>query len=308
MTIKESETMDELQMIIEDAILFFKEIEDCHFTLEQPSLKFSKDVRSLEKFGNFIMSLNFPTLDSIQFEQCSKQDTFDLTREIIHELYGGQFDDYANKLFSIMKVDSTLRQFDSGIAGDYDLNKKTKDYNEGIIYSLKERYSSVLLVHEFTHAFHGCKFHTPGYNYNYNEFFPIFSDFYASKYIKDNLKEDVLEKYAIIRFQSLKESFCEYFGINNCLSELNRKNNLLTPMELAFKYSYYNAYGYIISTIYGFQLFRYYLDSPKEVLKDYRQVVSHEKTIVELLSAYGIQLRNREKMESLQKVLKQISK
>ena len=53
-------------------------------------------------------------------------------------------------------------------------------------------------------------------------------------------------------------------------------------------------------------LFQEYLDSPKEVLKEFRKVVTHEQKVEELLNKYQISFRNSERTRQFQKILQNV--
>lgn len=119
--------------MLEDAQLFFKEIETCGFSLEQPSISFSKGLKNFQKTGSYIENLSFP-INQIEFNTLSKSENFEITKEIIHELYDGLYDNKMDSLLSLMKLDSNSERFDGGVAGDYDTKTQTKIYDEGFIY------------------------------------------------------------------------------------------------------------------------------------------------------------------------------
>lgn len=58
-----------------------------------------------------------------------------------------------------------------------------------------------------------------------------------------------------------------------------------------------------MSVVYSTLLFLQYLESPKEVLKEFRRVVTHEQEVEELLNKFQISFRDSEKMFQFQKVL-----
>lgn len=289
--------------MLEDAQLFFKEIETCGFSLEQPSISFSKGLKNFQKTGSYIENLSFP-INQIEFNTLSKSENFEITKEIIHELYDGLYDNKMDSLLSLMKLDSNSERFDGGVAGDYDTKTQTKIYDEGFIYSFTESYVPVILSHEFTHTFYGNHF-SPGQNYNYNEFCSIFADFFAANYMCFK-QEDHLNKYQFIRFNHLKECFQEFNNLYEHSQEFLKPNDQLSLHLLPYRYSYYYHYGYIVSIVYSTLLFQEYLDSPKEVLKEFRKVVTHEQKVEELLNKYQISFRNSERTRQFQKILQNV--
>lgn len=216
------ENMDILELL-EDAKLFFKEVEECGFSLEQKSISFSKGLKNFQRLASYINHLSFP-VDQIQFNSFSKLKNFEITKEIIHQLYDGLYDNEVDYLFSIMKLDSSLESFDGAIVRCYDIKTGTKNYDKGIIYSFKESYVPVILSHEFTHAFYGKNF-SSGRNYNYNEFCSIFADFFAANYIDSISQENVLNKYSFIRFSHLKDCFKDFNVLYEHKSEFMKPND-----------------------------------------------------------------------------------
>lgn len=298
--------MDPIIETILDAKDFFKEIEECQFSLEQNELEFSKGVKNLDKINRIMVDSTLPSENTIQFYQCTKQETFNYAKTILHDLYNGIYDSYIENLLPIFKVNNSMRTFDAGIAGDYDIKTMKKDYNEGIIYSLKSCYSPIALSHEITHAIIGKEI-TSDYNYNYNELCPMFADYYAALQMDHQLGNDHLKKTKIIRLNCMKNMCIEFMNVQNFVEELKNPNDKMTPMKLAFKYSYYNSYQYIIGTIFSHRLFEIFQEAKTEVLHDFQKTTAHEITISELLEKYNISLRDFETVNSFQKTLKQIT-
>lgn len=299
--------MDLIQEIQSDAILFFKEMEDCQYTLDQPSLEFSKGKRNLEKLNAQIRSCTFPNIDDIIFNTCTKQESIDYLKQILHDLYSGQYDHCIDSIIDLFRVNRKLEKYEGGICHNYNVQQKTKRIEEGETYSWHDTYVPILLSHELTHAFFNASLPDPGFNYNYNELCPIFADHYAA-YLMDNfIGENHLQKYMSIRLYATQQYFQEYDNMRNYYAELSKPNSHLSSMELAFKFSYYNSYQYIISTIYSCYLFELYLNAPSEILKDFHKTVTHEISVEHLLTKYNISLRNPETVQTFQKVLSQNS-
>lgn len=295
--------MDQIREAILDAKDFFQEVETCHFSLRQEDLEFSKGVKNLDKINREVLNSNLPSTSQIEFKQCTKQGTLDYATSILHNLYNGMYDSYIETLLPIFRVDRSMVLYDAAIAGDYDIETMKKEYDQGIIYSLKSSYSPIALSHESTHAIIGSTIQ-PGFNPNYNELCPIFADYYAALQMDEKIGNDHLGKIKIIRLNHLKKACIEFMNVQNYVSEFQRPNDQLTPMQLAFKYSYYNSYQYIIGTIFSSRLFDIFLDQKTEVLQDFQKVAAHEIQIPDLLGKYNISLRDFETVSSFQKELK----
>ena len=119
-------------------------------------------------------------------------------------------------------------------------------------------------------------------------------------------QEDHLNKYQFIRFNHLKECFQEFNNLYEHSQEFLKPNDQLSLHLLPYRYSYYYHYGYIVSIVYSTLLFQEYLDSPKEVLKEFRKVVTHEQKVEELLNKYQISFRNSERTRQFQKILQNV--
>jgi len=299
--------MDQITEAIIDARLSFKEIEACQFSLKQEDLEFSKGVKNLDKITRIMANSTLPNDNTIQFCECSKQETFDYTKEILHDLYNGKHDTYIETLLPIFKVDNSLPLFEAAIAGDYDIETMRKTYEAGIIYDFKSSYSPIVLSHELTHAIVG-NIITPGFNYNHNELCPKFADLFAALQMEKILGNEHLKKVKIFHLNALKESCIEYMNRQNSIKDLKGPNSELSPLELAFKYSYYTSYQYIIGTIFSHRLFDIYQEAGSEVLQEFQKAAAHEITISELLAKYNISLRDFETVNSFQKSLTQITK
>ena len=122
------------------------------------------------------------------------------------------------------------------------------------------------------------------------------------------LENEHLIKIKLLHFNNVKSACIEYMRTQLFIKNLSKPNSTMSPIEQAFKYSYYNAYQYIIGTIFAHRLFEIYVQDEISVLQDFRKVATHEITIPELLSKYNISLRNFETINNFQKTLTQITK
>ena len=113
--------MDTITEVLIDAQLFFKEIEACNFSLRQEDLEFSKGVKNLDKINSTMEQIIIPSNNNIKFTKCTKEETLNNTKEILHNLYNGIYDSYIESLLPIFKLDNSLSLYDAAIAGDYDI-------------------------------------------------------------------------------------------------------------------------------------------------------------------------------------------
>lgn len=298
--------MDQITETIIDTQLFFKEIKACQFSLRQEDLEFSKGIKNLDKVNRIMSNATLPSDNTIQFCECSKQENFDYTKEIVHDLYNGKYDTYIESLLPIFKVDSSLQLYDVAIAGDYDIETMTKTYEEGIIYDFRSSYCPIALSHELTHAIVGNTI-TPGFNYNYNELCSKFADLFAAQQMDKKINNGHFQKIKILQLNALKTACIEFINTQMFIKDFQKPNSEINPITLAFKYSYYNSYQYIIGTVFSHHLFDIYQEIENEVLQEFQKAVAHEITISELLAKYNISLRNFETVNSFQKSLTQIT-
>lgn len=291
------------------AKLFFKEMEDCQYTLDQPSIQFSKGKRNLEKIRKNIANTKFTKPENMYFTPQKKSQNILYTKAIIHQLYNGMYDEQVDMLLSLFHVNHELPPYESGICGDYNQDTRTMQFTEGKIWSWKNPYIPITLTHEITHAFFKQVLPPIGFNYNYNELCSIFAEQYGAFEMDQDLDKGkgYLNHCMQIRFHTLQQHFQEYETMQHYLAEFNVPNESLSPVQLAFKFSYYNSYQYIICSIYGTLLFLQYLQMPESVLTDFRKTVVHEMTIPTLLDKYEISLRNPESVNEFQKVISKYS-
>lgn len=290
-----------------DGVLYFRELDDLGFLSNLSEIKYSKDAKLFNNFYSEISTLKMPNLDNIRFQKCTKEETLDLAREIASTLYNGKYDEKLKNMFSQFKVDPTLSRFDGAVRFSYNTVSNKKTFVEGIIHSLRNIYSSSILVHEGTHAIYEEEMPS-GTNFTFCEFLPIFSDFYSIIQLDKKYGDEVLKKYLKIRLWSIQNNYKEFLVGPKVLGNVASADpKQLNGTQLAIKYSYHMAYTYLICTIYAIQLYLCYLDSPTSVLEDYRKVVAHEISIEELLKKYNINLRNRENMNETMKLIKSIA-
>lgn len=146
------------------------------------------------------------------------------------------------------------------------------------------------------------------FNYNYNELLPILVEKIMAYKLDNELKEDALLKTQIIRMKHLQDSIKEYNYIMPLFPELDKDNKSLPVELLALKYSFYNSYGYSVSSIYADQLFNYYLENPKDITTKIENLIERKETIPEVLKELNISLGDNTTFNSFQKTLKQVSK
>lgn len=291
----------DLLHFLENSKLFFQEIKDCQYTLEQTSIKFSKGERNLQKIMTTVSNIDFQDNDDIQFQNRTPSEIIKYTKEINNYIYQNRYEEFIDELLSFIKKDHTISRFDAAIASEYDIVDKTKTFIKGYIYSLTQTYCPILLNHEATHMIYEHKIPS-NFNYNYNEFCSIFVDLVAANYMDSIIGDQHLSKYKTIRFNHFKQNCFEYDNLQKRSIDLQQAPDKLNQQELILQYSYYGTYQYIISTIYAFSLFQLYLND-KQVLEQFRKVVSHQMTIPEILEYYNISLRNHEIVQSFQKEL-----
>lgn len=291
----------------QDGTSYFKEIEGLGLISELSEIKYSKDARIFNNFFSDISTLKRPNLDNIYFKKSTKAETLSLAKEIASSLYEGKYDEKLDNIFSQFKTDPTLTRFDGAVSFDLDFTAGKKRFLKGIIRSLMNIYSSSILVHEGTHVIFEEDI-PRGFNFTLSEILPIFSDFYSILQLDKKYGDEALKKYLTMRLWNIQGNYQEFLSLPKVFGKVNTADNKqLNALQLGFKYSYHQAYTYLISTIYAIQLYLCYLDNPTEVLQDYRKTVAHEISIKELLDKYNVNLRNRDNMNETKRLIKSVT-
>lgn len=298
--------MSDTQMneIIADALDFWKEIEGMNYVIERCDIINSKPNRRFNQILELILSANIMPIKSSDFKTQTPEETFKRVRDLYHEMFSGKYDEVISMFETRTKESTTFTEFDGGIAFEVNPKNKTKTVSKIRLYSLKSLYSSTALSHEDMHGLFCLNPIEQSLNFNYNELLPITIE----KIMAHNLGDDILLKKQAIRMHHFKETTKEYRSIIPYFSELDIPNEKLSPTALTFKYSFYLAYGYMISTIYAEQLFAYYLENPEAITTRITNIIERKENIPSVLKDLNINLGDNTTFNTFQKTLTKVSK
>lgn len=297
-------TEEQTQALLEEAQIFWKEVDQMGYIIERSDINNSKPNRRFNQIQQLILAANIMPVKGSDFKTQTPEETFKMVRDLHSEIFSGKYDEDIKMFESKTKESTMFVEFDGGIAFEVNPQNKTKTVSKIRLYSLKSLYSATVLSHEDMHGLFCLKPIEESFNYNYNELLPIMME----KIMAHKLGSDILLKKQAIRMQHFKSATEEYRSIIPYFSELDIPNENLSPTALALKYSFYNSYGYMISSIYAEQLFSYYLESPKEIATRIENIIERKENIPTVLKDLNINLGDNNTFNTFQKTLGRVSK
>ena len=203
----------EILNVIEDALLYWEEIEKMSCVIDRCDINISKPNRRFNQTQNLILNTHIKQVKDKDFKRQNSEQTFQKVRTFYNEIFSGEYDkeivSFESKTKAIVSNEFSL--FDGGISYTTDYKTRTKQVSKIRIYSLNSLHSCICLSHE---DMHGLLYLNPiEEGSNSNELLPILIEKIMAYKLDNELDDNILLKTQAIRMKCLQEQTKEYRSI-----------------------------------------------------------------------------------------------
>lgn len=231
------------------------------------------------------------------FQNITFKETKDIVLETMIEILGIS---YKEKLEYILSKVKEEKGKDLNCTTEWNIVNDEPNLINLHITGSKTSKSIWLLGHESIHAlllpFETTKFNKTFGNIHYHELPSILMERMLALHVLDKIKEkDYIEKTESLRLKDTKEWAS---AENNVFNQIKEQK-----IEILEYFMYHNQKTHILSDVYANRLLELYKDTPKIVLEKYRNFLKGELCLIDLLSYFGISLKDNNTYFDYQKKL-----
>lgn len=275
---------------------------------------FSRGLKNYQNIIKRLKSINLPDPNTFKYTTLSLDELKEYLTTILNKIFSSKYSDIIEEYHQMISLEPISNPFDAilekEIIDDTAIIKK---------FHLSSKLASIEVAataHEYIHAllakYTTFKFNDILSNIHYNELLSILIEYITIYELSKILKKDQLtEKHNIIRIHNCQEQAISdeenHFLLPKLKKRLSFDPFVSDGIDKSLSYSSHNSFGYIISDIYAYQLFNFYLDDPKTLINIFTAIIDGENSIDNLLKYYNISLRNKDLVADYTKRLAKLS-